>query len=180
MFFKKFQGRRICFCKGTQTNQAAYSPISQIQKFCRVKCFFFYILPFRNPIPNTSLSTQWARALHNTGPGKIRYTFSAGFRQFLQEPPKVAQRVLILHPTVWLDGAGPANTCILPTIAWNAPTHRGAYPPLQYLAEIGRKRYIWGKMYMLIYPDPHNTRLECLQGTNTLAFWGRIRKLRKK
>jgi hypothetical protein len=30
----------------------------------------------------------------------------------------VAPGVLILDPTVWLDGARPANTCILPTFPW--------------------------------------------------------------
>jgi hypothetical protein len=36
-----------------------------------------------------------------------------------------------LHPTVWLDGARPANTCIPPSFPWMVPAHRGAYPESQ-------------------------------------------------
>ncbi len=34
-----------------------------------------------------------------------------------KEPPLVAPWVLILDPTVWLDGAKPANTCIPPSFS---------------------------------------------------------------
>ncbi len=40
----------------------------------------------------------------------------------------------ILDPTVWLDGARPANTCILPSIPWMAPEHWVACQPLKGLA----------------------------------------------
>jgi hypothetical protein len=34
-------------------------------------------------------------------------------------------------PTVWLDGARLANTCILSSFPWMAPAHHPAYPPLK-------------------------------------------------
>ncbi len=67
------------------------------------------------------------------GPGKPMYTFSATSRWFLL--PKVGGatfwwllRALILHTTVWLDGARPANTCILPTFPWIMPTRPHGIP----------------------------------------------------
>jgi hypothetical protein len=38
-----------------------------------------------------------------------------------------ARITLMLDPTVWLDGARPANTCILPSFPWMAPAHYTAY-----------------------------------------------------
>ncbi len=37
---------------------------------------------------------------------------------------------LLLDPTVWLDGASPTNTCILPSFPWMSPAHCTACPPL--------------------------------------------------
>ncbi len=35
---------------------------------------------------------------------------------------------LILDPTVWLDGARPANTYIPPSFPWMVPAHHATYP----------------------------------------------------
>jgi hypothetical protein len=38
------------------------------------------------------------------------------------------QGVLNMHPTVWLDGARPANTCIPPSYSGSHPRTHVAYP----------------------------------------------------
>jgi hypothetical protein len=38
---------------------------------------------------------------------------------------------IIVDPTVWLDGARPANTCIKPSFLWMAPVHCPVYPGSQ-------------------------------------------------
>jgi hypothetical protein len=42
----------------------------------------------------------------------------------------------ILDPTVWLDGARPANTCILPSFPWMVPVNRTAYPLIKVLSPL--------------------------------------------
>ncbi len=71
-----------------------------------------------------------------------------------------------MHPTVWLDGARPANICILPTfprIRYYITAHQY---PRQKSAE---KRYVRQKTVTLIYPEP--TKLcFCSKTTYLIAF----------
>jgi hypothetical protein len=56
----------------------------------------------------------------------------ATFASVVHELPFAWSRItLILDPTVWLDGARLANTCILPFFLWMVPAHCTAYPGCQ-------------------------------------------------
>jgi len=43
---------------------------------------------------------------------------------------------LIFDPTVWLNGARSAYTCILPSFPWMAPMHNAVYLPIKVLSPL--------------------------------------------
>jgi hypothetical protein len=62
-----------------------------------------------------------------------RATFAVVIRQLHLPCSRI---ILNKDTTAWLDGARPANTCILPSFPGNVPTSNAAYPPSESLLVI--------------------------------------------